>query len=338
MKYKSCSKIENGINFDRDNIKFCCQYSSRGGGNTVVIDNYNGGPIDWDKFFAFKHQIKELHKKGETYHKCEGCIYLEEQEWEEEDKLKFFNLDYWTYCNCNCIYCHTHNKKDIYNTMVTYDFLPILKDLISKDLLMRNGHVSFGGGEVCLLKEFEECMKIFLDYGYFIRIHSGCMDYSPLIEDGLKRGQVDLIVSVDSGTEDMHVKIKEVKTYDKVWGNLQRYAMAQKNKDLVKAKYIVIPGVNDNKEEIDAWLDKCISCGIGSVIQEIESNWFYARRGENVPKYIFELFDYTKETAIAKGLNYGEYERAAHMLAERPSVFNEDIEVSSDDEQKRLTK
>ena len=266
-----------------------------------------------------------MHKSGKVYHKCEGCIYLIDQDWEEEDKIKFFNLDYWTYCNCNCIYCHTHNKKDIYNTKITYDFLPILKDMIAKDILGRNGHVSFGGGEVCLLKEFEECMNIFLDYGYFIRIHSGAIDYSPVIEKGLRNGQVDLIVSVDSGTEKTHVKIKEVKTYDRVWANLTSYANAQKNKDLVKAKYIVLPGINDNKEEIDAWLEKCVECNIGSVIQEIESSWFYARRGENVPKYMYDLFDYTKNKAIEMGLIYGEYERAAHMLAEKPSVFKEDL-------------
>lgn len=316
MKYRSCTKIEHGINFDIDSIKLCCQYSAKGGGNTKVIENYQGGSIDWDKFFAFKKGIKDLHKAGGLYHKCEGCIYLEEQDWEESDKFNFFNLDYWTYCNCNCIYCHTHNKKDIYNTKKNYDFLPILKDMIDKDLLMRDGDVSFGGGEVCLLKEFEECLKIFLDYGYFVRIHSGCMDYSDVIEQGLKMGKVDLIVSVDSGTEEMHARIKEVKTYDRVWGNLKRYASVQQNRELVKAKYIVIPGVNDTKEEVNAWLDKSKECGIGYVLQEIESQWFYSRR-ENIPQYIYDLFDYSKQRASDMGIIYGEYERAAHMLAER---------------------
>lgn len=316
MIYKSCTKIEHGINFDIDSIKICCQYSAKGGGNTKVIEDYHGGPIDWEKFFAFKKEIKDLHKSGQIYHKCEGCIYLEEQDWEESDGFNFFNLDYWTYCNCNCIYCHTHNKKDIYNTKKNYDFLPILKDMIEKNLLMRGGDVSFGGGEVCLLKEFEECLQIFLDYDYFIRIHSGCMDYSKVIEDGLRKGKVDLIVSVDSGTEEMHARIKEVKTYDRVWNNLKNYAKVQQNRELVKAKYIVIPGVNDTREEVNAWLDKCVECNIGYVLQEIESQWFYSRRN-HVPQYIYDLFDYSKQQACDRGLIYGEYERAAHMLAER---------------------
>lgn len=321
MKYKSCTKIEHGINFDIDSVKICCQYSAKGGGDTKIIENFSGGEVDWSSFFSKKKEIKDLHKSGQTYHKCEGCIYLEEKDWDESDTFNFFNLDYWTYCNCNCIYCHTHNKKDIYNTKKNYDFLPILKDMINKNLLMKGGDVSFGGGEVCLLKEFEECLQIFLDYDYFVRIHTGCIDYSKVIEDGLKKGKVDLIVSVDSGTEEMHAKIKEVKTYDRVWENLRNYAKIQNNKELVKVKYIVIPGVNDTKEEINIWLDKCVEFGIGYVIQEIESQWFYSNR-DNVPKYIYDLFDYTKQHAANLGLVYGEYERAGHMLAERAEKEN----------------
>ena len=129
-------------------------------------------------------------------------------------------------------------------------------------------------------------------------------------------GKVDLIVSVDAGTKEMHERIKEVKTYDSVWKNISEYARVQATPDLVKAKYIIIPGVNDTKEEIDKFTDKCLEEGVGYMLQEIESQWFYSRR-DFIPRYIYKLFDYTRETAVSKGLMYGEYERAAHMLAER---------------------
>ena len=316
MKYRSCKQIEHGINFDRDSVKLCCQYSARGGGNTKVIEDYHGETVDWDKFFAFKNMVKNIHKNGQTYHKCEGCIYLVEDEWEESDKFNFFNLDYWTRCNCNCIYCHTHNRKSYYNTKITYNFLPILKDMEAKGMLMDNGNVSFGGGEVTLLEEFEECLQIFLNHNYFIRIHSGCIDFSPTIAKGLEMGKTDVIVSVDAGTREMHERIKEVQTYDRVWKNISEYAKVQARPDLVKAKYIVIPGVNDTEEEIDKFIDKCIKEGVKYMLHEIESQWFYSRR-DSVPKYIYKLFDYARESAVNKGLMYGEYERAAHMLAER---------------------
>lgn len=318
MKYRSCVWLNQGINFDIDSYKICCLYSGVGGGNTIVKSGYKGEPVDWNDFFNQKRKIKEMHKQGLTYHKCEGCVFLEEQEWDESnDYINFINLDYWTKCNCNCSYCHTTHDKEAYNSRITYNFLPILKDMIDKKILRPGGHVSFGGGEVTLLEEFEETLNLLLDFNIgFIRIHSACMDYSPAIENGLRKGCVDLIVSVDSGSKELHRKIKQVDTYDNVWGNLKNYASHQSHPYLVKTKYIVIPGVNDNKEEIVKWLEKSKDFGIRSVIQEIESQWFYSTR-PNIPERIYELFDFAKAKALELGLEYSRYERAEHLMNER---------------------
>ena len=315
MRYKSCYWIESGINFDRDAYKVCCLYSAKGGGNTIVKDNYKGEPVDWDEFFSFKKQMKDIHKSGKVYPKCEGCIFLEERDWpDDHTKISMINLDYWTKCNSRCSYCHTMADKDAYNRFKNYNFLPILKDMIKRDILRPNGHVSFGGGEVTLLKEFDKLLHIFMEAGFpLTRIHSSCIKYSRAIEKGLKNGCVDLIVSVDAGSKQMHEKVKQVKSYDKVWKNLKRYASHQKDPFAVKVKYILIPGVNDSKEEIELWLKKAKDDGINCVLHEIESKWFYARR-ENVPDNIIEFFNFAKEKAESLGLKYELYERAEHMM------------------------
>ena len=255
MRYKSCYWIESGINFDRDAYKVCCLYSAKGGGNTIVKDNYKGEPVDWDEFFSFKKQMKDIHKSGKVYPKCDGCIFLEERDWpDDHTKISMINLDYWTKCNSRCSYCHTMADKDAYNRFKNYNFLPILKDMIKRDILRPNGHVSFGGGEVTLLKEFDKLLHIFMEAGFpLTRIHSSCIKYSRAIEKGLKNGRVDLIVSVDAGSKQMHEEVKQVKSYDKVWKNLKRYASHQKDPFAVKVKYILIPGVNDSKEEIELY-------------------------------------------------------------------------------------
>ena len=315
MRYKSCYWIESGINFDIDAYKVCCLYSAKGGGNTIIRDNYKGEPVDWDKVFAFKQMMKDMHKKGEVYHKCEGCIFLQEQDWDDDHtKISMINLDYWTKCNSKCSYCHTMLDKDRYNKFKNYNFLPILKDMIKRDILRPNGHVSFGGGEVTLLHEFDKLLHIFMDFGFpLTRIHSSCIKYSKAVERGLKDGCVDLIVSVDSGSKEMHRKIKQVDSYDKVWNNLKRYASHQKDANAVKSKFILIPGENDLKQEIDLWLEKSKASGINCVLHEIESKWFYARR-ENVPDEIIDLFRYAKDKAQELGLKYELYERAEHMM------------------------
>lgn len=325
MKYKSCYWLENGLHFDIDTIKTCCQYSSLGGGDTIIIKDYHGGKVDWEKIKQYKEYIKDIHKKGGTFNKCNGCIFLQERDWPQDGfSINMLNLDYWTKCDCHCTYCHTYKDKEAYNSKVTYNFLPIIKDMIDKNIFKPGGHVSFGGGEVTLLEEFEELLNLFLDFGVdFIRIHSACMDYSKAIEKGLKMGNVDLIVSVDSGTKELHKRIKEVDTYEQVWDNLKNYALNQAKPDLVKTKYIVIPGVNDNKEEIIKWLEKSKEIGINFVLQEIESQWFYKTR-PNIPQRIYELFDFSKQKAIEMGIGYGLYERAAHMLDERTASLTTD--------------
>ncbi len=318
MRYKSCYWIESGINFDTNSYKVCCLYSAKGGGNTIVRDNYKGEPVDWDELFAFKQMIKDIHKQGKIYPKCEGCIYLKEQNWDDNHtKISMINLDYWTKCNSRCSYCHTMQDKEKYNKFKNYNFLPILKDMIKRDILRPSGHVSFGGGEVTLLKEFDKLLTIFMDYGFpLTRIHSSCIKYSKAVEQGLKRGCVDLIVSVDAGSKAMHEKVKQVKSYDKVWKNLKRYASHQRKFDGVKVKYILIPGVNDDKNEIDLWLKKTKESGINCVLHEIESKWFYARR-DSVPDEIIKYFDYAREKAYELGLRYELYERAEHMMSFR---------------------
>lgn len=315
MKYKSCYWIEAGINFDTNSYKVCCLYSAKGGGNTIVKDNYKGESIDWDEFFDFKKNIKDLHKNGSIYPKCEGCIFLEDRDWDDNHtKISMINLDYWTKCNSKCSYCHTMQDKNKYNSFKNYNFLPILKDMVKKDILRPYGHVSFGGGEVTLLREFDKLLYIFMKTGFpLTRIHSSCIKYSKAVEKGLSDGCVDLIVSVDAGSKQLHEKIKQVKSFDKVWKNLKKYASHQKNPIAVKSKYILIPGVNDDIREIDLWLKTSKENGINCVIQEIESKWFYARR-ENVPDEVIAYFDYAKEKAQRLGLKYELYERAEHMM------------------------
>ena len=138
--------------------------------------------------------------------------------------------------------------------------------------------------------------------------------YSKSVEKGLENGSVQLIVSVDAGTKSMHKKIKQVNSYEKVLSNLKEYAKHQKYPNQVRSKYIVVPGVNDDVSEICSWLDKSKEIGINSVIQEIESNWFYQRR-ENPDMRIVELFDLTKNLASALKLEYSLYERAEHMMS-----------------------
>lgn len=317
MKYKSCTWIERGIDFSKNSIKICCLCRPNFLGRTVIIEDYNGGPVDWEKVFAFKNKIKDLHKKGEIYYKCEGCVFLEEKEWPEyPNYIDTINIDHWSKCNSKCVYCYTTEDKKLYNSEKIYEILPIIKDMISKNILTKIDHANFGGGEVTILKEFEKLLDVFLSYcqGYTpIRIHSSGANYSKTIEKGLKSGFVDLVVSPDSATEKMHKKIKQVSTYKNVWKHLEQYAKAQIRGDLVKTKYIVLPEINDDETEIENFLIKSKKIGIETVIFEIEGRWLNINK-RNLPDRICNLFHFAKNRAEELGLNFSLYDRATLMM------------------------
>ena len=317
MRYKSCYWLEEGLSFDRDSIKLCCLYSPKGGGNTIIYDNWHGEPVDWEKIFEAKKKIKDIFKSGGMYPNCEGCVSLKEDDWRDDhSKVTSLNLDYWTKCYSKCIYCYTMHDKEKNNSYKNYNLLPILKDMIEKDILRPYGHVSFGGGEATLLEEFEEILEIFIDMGFpLIRIHTDAIKYSKAIEKGLEKGCIDLIISVDAGTGETHKKVKQINSYDTVWKNLREYAKHQQKPDGVKTKYIVIPDINDNIEEIKLWLEKSKENGINFVFQDIEGCWFIDNR-DKPNQHILELFEKTKLYAEQLGLTYSLYEKSTQMTTD----------------------
>src|SRR5699024_7467258 len=119
--------------------------------------------------------------------------------------------------------------------------------------------IIFGGGEPTILHEFDKLINLFLDKGCKnIRINSSGIKYSKSIEKGLKSGAISLVISTDADCSETYEKIKQVKAYKKVWENIRKYAKAQSKDNLLKVKFILFPGVNDNYEEINKWFDEVV--------------------------------------------------------------------------------
>jgi molybdenum cofactor biosynthesis enzyme MoaA len=97
---------------------------------------------------------------------------------------------------------------------------------------------------------------------------------------------------VDSGTKETFIKVKRKDFYDKVWENIEKYAAVQPESNRVKTKFILIPNLNDTKEEIDAWIAKSIECGIKHLAFDIEMMW-YNKNKDNLPESLFEIVKYT---------------------------------------------
>ena len=311
MKYLSCRYIEHGMDFEHTRLETCCFTCHTGGGRITIQNVYNGEPIDWDKLFEFKRKFREEHKKGNLTPNCLGCVFLEEKDWDDEDYINFLQFNYWVLCNSRCTYCYEVQKKKIFDKIKPYDAVPVVKDMIERKILRPGGEVSFGGGEPTVAPEFEDLIKLLTANNFKnMRIHSSGIKFSPAIEEAIKKGVLNVVISIDAGCDKTYQKIKRVNAYKKVLENMKKYAQA--NTDgygLMTSKYIIIPNVNDNRKEIDSWINSVINVGGRWLALDIEDVWYKTNRA-TISDYYLDLVNYVIDKAHSLNMKVELYDRA----------------------------
>lgn len=321
MRYKSCQWINRGIEFRTDSLRLCCYGYLQGRETeyqTTIKENYHGEFLNQQEIFDIKQKYKDMHKNGQYLDACKNCIYLCEKDWDDENYINHFTFNHWTKCNCNCTYCYTREDKKAFNSYKEYPLYPIIKDMFKKGMIKYTDEscIIFGGGEPVILHEFDKLIDLFLEKGCKnIRINSSGIKYSKSIEKGLKSGAISLVISTDAGCKETYEKIKQVKTYNKVWANIKKYAKAAGDTNLLKVKYILYPPVNDNYTEIDKWFDEVIKNGVKSVSLSVEQHWY----NENQPDFTQEIYNqiaYMKKRSEELGLDLEIYCEALGVLRE----------------------
>ncbi len=311
MKYLSCRYIEHGLDFEHTRLETCCFTCHSGGGHITLNSDYKGEMIDWDKLFTLKRKYREEHRKGNILPNCKGCVFLEEKDWDEEDYINFLQFNYWIQCNSKCTYCYEVQNKKIFDKIKPYNTVPIIKEMIEKNILRKGGEIAFGGGEPTIAPEFEDLIKLLTESSFRnMRIHSSGIKFSPAIEEAIKKGVLNVVISIDSGCEKTYKKIKTVNSFKKVVENMKKYAAANKNNyGLMTSKYIIIPNVNDNRKEIDLWIETVKSIGGRWLAVDIEDVWYKTNRATISPYYL-DLVNYIIERANEYKMKVELYDRA----------------------------
>ncbi len=311
MKYLSCRYIEHGMDFEHTRLETCCFTCHSGGGKITLKNEYEGEPINWEELFEKKRKYREEHRKGNLTPNCIGCVFLEEKDWDEEDYINFLQFNYWVMCNSKCTYCYEVQNKKIFDKIKPYDAVPVVKDMVERKILRPGGEVSFGGGEPTIAPEFEDLIKLLTANGFRnMRIHSSGIKYSPAIAEAIKKGVLNVVISIDSGCEKTYKKIKRVNAYKKVLENMKKYADANTEKfGLMTSKYIIIPNVNDNRKEIDMWIDSVLKCGGKWLALDIEDVWYKTNRS-TISSYYLDLVNYVIDKANSLKMKVELYDRA----------------------------
>ena len=323
MKYTSCSLIEHGLDFSQNSINLCCRHTSESSKLKEIISDYNGELLNIERFFALKRYHRKRMKEGNILPECRGCIYLEEKEYDDEDYIDTINFNHGNTCNCKCVYCPiTIGEK----SPSRYNVYDVIKHLADGGYIRKGGHISIAGGEPVIAPEFNDLLTLFLELDLEpIRILTNSINYSDIITKGVQKGNVNILTSVDAGTPEMYRWIKGVDCFKFVWDNLKTYAENQSRPYLVKAKYLVIPTINDIKDEVLKFLDKAKECGLSYVTFDIEQFWFEENRN-NIPNSLNKFLEFTVEETQKRGLVYDPIDRAVILLKEINKTKNYDLE------------
>ena len=317
-----CDNLNTSICFNgKDNgITFCTLTNANNGiGWPKISSNvFDGKKIDWDKFFDERAKEIEKIKNSCEREECKNCQLITDEEYTDDRKIHYVLLSPWQVCNSNCIYCLGHvdpiyplsrNFKNFYKEYVEpYDMLEIIKDMIENNVLSENAELDFAGGEPTLYPKFDKLLNFLLDHGFKnIIIHTNNIQYSKAIERGVRENAVTLMISIDAGTKKCHEKVKRVKSFDKVWKNFKAYSKA-KTKDYsmrLCTKYVIVPGVNDSKKELEEFIKQSKKNGATQVALNVYNQLLNEMNyDETLLRHLVELADFYKEKAKKENLSH----------------------------------
>ena len=303
-----CRYLAHGLYIHYDCFRHChLSIHSPNERNNNYIIPYKGpkDKVDWNKVFEIKNQLVENMRNGDIPPFCKGCHWIEEF---DENSPEQFQSDLDNYidmiwighsneCNANCIYCFSYQEILEHRTIKGYDIFPLFKELLDKKIYNLekepNAHVSFAMGEPTILKNFDDIINLFAKYGNrHFALYTNGIKTSKMVLNVLKKENIDIriVISLDAGTRDVFKKVKKVDKFNDTCRTIKKYAEAavQARPNALGVKYIIIPNVNDTKDEIDKWYDLCTKkLGVKYLIADIEEKWFVRQSGE-VPEITLE--------------------------------------------------
>ena len=321
-----CEKLEKTLHFLPDGVKFCCSCAEGAGIKISDFSKFNKEDI-----IKAKKKYVEFLRKGQLPKECSGCIEYKKRSIKQrikeffekpvETKISHIIVDHFKQCDCNCSYCS--QTKFFPSRTQNYELLPIIQALYEQKMIdLENLKVEFQGGNISELKEFDQLMKEFYAHNCddFV-ILMNAIKYIPILEKIGNNWKSHICISLDAGTRETFKKIKNIDAFDQVIDNIKK--LKQKSSAQISLKYIIINGVNDNKEELEKFLNIAKEIGnIQPVHLEIDYNNTLLSKGIKfeVPKHYYELFKIAENYCKENDLGYKVFPYTQHILDQGYSI------------------
>jgi organic radical activating enzyme len=268
VPYYSCNFIEGSIVFGRNLMLMCCaiNLNSPDPYDGICMCETNIANFSIKALLQKRSEVITENQKG-GYSTCKGCQFLRKKMWPVRgDLFNYLNIGHDASCNLKCKYCNVITAGEFPDT-TTDEVLQIIKTLNSGKLLAKNMEIMITGGEPAMVEGLENLLSYLTKFDYNIYVFSNGTIFSQALFDALKTGNIKLVISVDTISDDTYLSIKGKKFCRQVWKNIDRYA--EENGELVIPKMIIM---KENIHEIDAFIQRCIKAGVTSVCFDCDQN------------------------------------------------------------------
>jgi pyruvate-formate lyase-activating enzyme len=250
-KRRYCALAEQVIVIDQVNVRLCCEIRATIP-NCPPYRDLSNDEI-YAEYVKMRNETIESIACGDDG-VCRGCDKIKNEYCSlGDDNTKIRNIAFGAgmVCQFKCVYCdyiHYRLEDVIEETDKTIGFVRWLWD---NGLVDTETSVTIANGEITINPKYKEILELFLQNPCAILTNG--MIYRQEIADMLRSERNKLNISLDSGTPETFGKVKGVDRFDAVCENIRKYAK-HAHAGSVSLKYILIPGLNDNDEDIDGFL------------------------------------------------------------------------------------
>ena len=256
---RACQFVESGFVYTADAFQFCCTISGRT--LSPVIRTEDNAVEDIKRFLDLRRITSKNISKG-IDKSCEGCIEIRTDYYAENPKISTINYSPGGTCNLKCIYCISAAKESKGTWDKDIDFKLIIDTLRNEGVLSDDLYFEISPGETALNKNRKSYYKQFcLAHG--TKVMTNGTVYDEDLAECLQRREVNLLVSVDAGTKETYKRIRGVDLYERLRINLLRYSKIAPG--YVDLKYIFVPGENDDKKDIEGFVNLCLEIKPGYI-------------------------------------------------------------------------
>ena len=306
-RYLSCRFLERGLVFQPSRVVTpCCLNPARPG--YPILATFTGGQVSLDTALEARAVVIERHKAGNIDPACQGCPRLEEADWAAamtKYAVDEITLTPFTSCNIRCNYCYTTSNGPSTSPLSGAPrALPIIQELIDRNLLDPNATIRFSGGEPTLSPEFETLLELLTGYGARCIVYTNATKRSDAIIRALQRDKVELVLGIDAASVASYKAVKKMNYFDKVWKVVADYCTAERP-DAVNKVWAKFVFCVENYHEAKDFVRLADAAGARHVYYDVDASRIPGRRREalgSLPEAITDNIAALRHECLKRGI------------------------------------